>query len=132
MSIAGEPRLPRAMGRQLLILAAAFLGVVGLALALGAVNLGTALGVGQLTFAATLVWLLMTGSPLSARAAPGDGSSSSATEIDRRRHLEVRRLAGVDEDGPPAASISIASSVAFSARLPPAASASRSASVRNT
>lgn len=48
------------MGRQLLILAVAFLGGVGIATLFGAVNLGVALGVGQLTFAAALVWVLMT------------------------------------------------------------------------
>jgi uncharacterized membrane protein (DUF485 family) len=47
------------MGRQLLILAAGFFLGVFAALALGAVNLGTALGVGQLTFAATLVYVLL-------------------------------------------------------------------------
>ena len=47
------------MGRQLLILLLAFLGGAGIATLLGAVNLGTALGVGQLCFAATLVWVLM-------------------------------------------------------------------------
>jgi hypothetical protein len=48
------------MARQLLILALAFLGGTLIALALGAKNLGTALGVGQLTFAATLVAVLLT------------------------------------------------------------------------
>jgi hypothetical protein len=48
------------MGRQLLILAAGFFLGVFAALALGAANLGTALGVGQLTFAATLVYVLLT------------------------------------------------------------------------
>jgi uncharacterized membrane protein (DUF485 family) len=44
---------------QLLTLVAAFLiGVFG-ALVLGAINLGTALGVGQVTFAATLVYVLL-------------------------------------------------------------------------
>jgi hypothetical protein len=47
------------MGRQLLILAAGFFLGVFAALALGAVNLGTALGVGQVTFAATLVYVLL-------------------------------------------------------------------------
>jgi hypothetical protein len=47
------------MGRQLLLLAAAFLVGVFAALALGAINLGTALGVGQLTFAAMLVYVLL-------------------------------------------------------------------------
>ena len=47
------------MGRQLLILVAGFFLGVFAALALGAVNLGTALGVGQLTFAATLVYVLL-------------------------------------------------------------------------
>lgn len=47
------------MGRQLLILAAGFFVGVFTALALGAVNLGTALGVGQVTFGATLVYVLL-------------------------------------------------------------------------
>jgi uncharacterized membrane protein (DUF485 family) len=47
------------MSRQLLILAAGFFLGVFAALALGAVNLGTALGVGQVTFAATLVYVLL-------------------------------------------------------------------------
>jgi uncharacterized membrane protein (DUF485 family) len=46
------------MARQLLILAAAFGVGTLVALALGAVNLGTAFGVGQLTFVLALVWLL--------------------------------------------------------------------------
>jgi uncharacterized membrane protein (DUF485 family) len=47
------------MGRQLIILVAGFfVGVFG-ALAFGAINLGTALGVGQVTFAATLVYVLL-------------------------------------------------------------------------
>jgi hypothetical protein len=48
------------MGRQLLYLAAAFFGGVFIALLVGAINLGTALGVGQLCFAAMLVYVLMT------------------------------------------------------------------------
>jgi hypothetical protein len=48
------------MGRQLLTLAAGFLVGVFAALALGAINLGTALGVGQVTFGATLVYVLLT------------------------------------------------------------------------
>jgi uncharacterized membrane protein (DUF485 family) len=58
------------MVRQLILLAGAFLVGVLAALALGAVNLGTALGVGQLTFAAMLVYLL-----LSSRSdrSPDDG-----------------------------------------------------------
>lgn len=47
------------MGRQLVLLLLAFAGGTLLALALGAINLGTALGVGQLTFVAVLVWLLL-------------------------------------------------------------------------
>lgn len=47
------------MVRQLLILVAGFFVGVFAALALGAVNLGTALGVGQVTFAATLVYVLL-------------------------------------------------------------------------
>lgn len=47
------------MTRELGILLAAFaLGAV-VAGAFGAVNLGTALGVGQVTFAAALVWVLL-------------------------------------------------------------------------
>lgn len=48
------------MGRQLLFLLLAFAAGTLIALALGAKNLGTAFGVGQLTFAAVLVWVLMT------------------------------------------------------------------------
>lgn len=47
------------MSRQLAILAAAFLVGVAAAAALGAANLGVALGVGQLCFAAALIWLLL-------------------------------------------------------------------------
>jgi hypothetical protein len=54
------------MVRQLLILAGGFFVGVFAALALGAINLGTALGVGQVTFGATLVYVL-----LSDRARPG-------------------------------------------------------------
>jgi hypothetical protein len=59
------------MGRQLLLLAAAFFVGVFAALALGAINLGTALGVGQLSFAAMLVYVL-----LSSRSdrSPRDGA----------------------------------------------------------
>ena len=63
------------MGRQLLILAAGFfLGVLA-ALALGAVNLGTALGVGQVTFGATLVYVLLSDKsarPVDERGSGGD------------------------------------------------------------
>jgi hypothetical protein len=45
--------------RQLLVLVLAFAAGTGLAELLGAVNLGVAFGVGQLTFAAALVWVLM-------------------------------------------------------------------------
>jgi hypothetical protein len=47
------------MSRQLLILLGAFAGGVAIALLLGAVNLGVALGVGQVCFAAALVWVLL-------------------------------------------------------------------------
>ncbi|MGH2982233.1 MAG: hypothetical protein ACRDKV_09370 [Solirubrobacterales bacterium] len=50
-----------AFGRQLLICAAAFAAGVGLAEALGAVNLGVAFGIGQLTFTTALVWVLLRG-----------------------------------------------------------------------
>jgi hypothetical protein len=45
--------------RQLAILCAAFAGGAAVAGALGAVSLGVALGVGQLCFAAALVWVLL-------------------------------------------------------------------------
>lgn len=48
------------MGRQLLLLLLAFAAGTALAGLLGAVSLGVAFGVGQLTFMAMLVWLLMT------------------------------------------------------------------------
>lgn len=49
------------MGRQLLLLLLAFAAGTALAGLLGAAGLGVAFGVGQLTFVAMLVWLLMTG-----------------------------------------------------------------------
>jgi hypothetical protein len=45
--------------RQLILLLLGFAAGVGVAEVAGAANLGVALGVGQLTFAATLVWLLL-------------------------------------------------------------------------
>jgi hypothetical protein len=47
------------MARQLAILLLAFALGTAVALLLGAVNLGTALGVGQVVFAAALVWVLL-------------------------------------------------------------------------
>lgn len=47
------------MGRALLLVLAAFAGATALALLLGAKNLGTALGVAQVCFAATLVYVLL-------------------------------------------------------------------------
>jgi hypothetical protein len=47
------------MARQLTILLAALAGGTALALAIGAKNLGTALGVGQLCFTVALVYVLM-------------------------------------------------------------------------
>lgn len=47
------------MGRQLLLLALALAGGTAVALLVGAENLGTALGVGQVCFAATLVYVLL-------------------------------------------------------------------------
>lgn len=47
------------MGRQLLILLLAFAAGTAVAGLLGATNLGTALGIGQLTFVAALVWVLL-------------------------------------------------------------------------
>jgi len=47
------------IARQLAIMLAAFAAGVGAAEVLGAANLGVALGVGQLCFAAALVWVLL-------------------------------------------------------------------------
>lgn len=47
------------MIRQLAILLAAFVAGTAIATALGAVSFGVALGVGQVCFAAALVWVLM-------------------------------------------------------------------------
>jgi uncharacterized membrane protein YebE (DUF533 family) len=47
------------MGRQLLLLLLGFAGGTAIALLLGAKNLGTAIGVGQVCFAAVLVYVLM-------------------------------------------------------------------------
>ena len=47
------------MIRQLAILLAAFAAGTAIAAALGAASFGVALGVGQVCFAATLVWVLM-------------------------------------------------------------------------
>lgn len=48
------------MARQLLLLLLAFVLGTAVAGALGAISLGVAFGVGQLTFAAALVWILLT------------------------------------------------------------------------
>jgi hypothetical protein len=45
---------------QLALLLGVFVGVTLIALALGAKNLGTAATFGEIAFAATLVWLLVT------------------------------------------------------------------------
>jgi len=47
------------MTRQLAILLGAFAIGTAIAAALGAVSFGVALGIGQLCFAATLVWVLL-------------------------------------------------------------------------
>jgi hypothetical protein len=47
------------MSRQLLLLLLAFAGGTAIALLVGAKNLGTAMGVGQLCFAAMLVFVLL-------------------------------------------------------------------------
>ncbi len=47
------------MTRQLVVLLIAFAVGVAVASLLGAVNLGVALGVGQLTFVAALLWVLL-------------------------------------------------------------------------
>ena len=45
--------------RELIVLALAFAAAAALAGLLGAINLGVAFGVGQIGFAATLVWVLL-------------------------------------------------------------------------
>ena len=47
------------MIRQLAIMLAAFVLGTALAVALGAISFGVALGVGQVCFAATLTWVLL-------------------------------------------------------------------------
>ena len=47
------------MSRQLLLLLLAFAGGTAIALLVGAKNLGTAMGIGQLCFAAMLVFVLL-------------------------------------------------------------------------
>jgi hypothetical protein len=47
------------MGRQLLVLLLALVAGTAIALLLGAKNLGTALAIGQLCFAAVLVYVLL-------------------------------------------------------------------------
>lgn len=47
------------MGRQLVLMLLAFAGGTAVAELAGAANLGVALGIGQLCFAATLLWLLL-------------------------------------------------------------------------
>ena len=73
------------MGRppliHVLILVAGFFVGVFAALALGAINLGTALGVGQVTFAATLVYVLL--------AEPGRRSPGQPTGSRRRGDREA-------------------------------------------
>ncbi|MGB7587285.1 MAG: hypothetical protein WBM00_01100 [Solirubrobacterales bacterium] len=47
------------MAVQLMVLLIAFVAGTGTAEAVGAVNLGTALSIGQLTFTAALAWVLL-------------------------------------------------------------------------
>jgi hypothetical protein len=47
------------MARQLAIMLGAFALGTAVAAALGAASFGVALGVGQLSFAATLVWIML-------------------------------------------------------------------------
>jgi hypothetical protein len=46
-------------GRELIVLAVAFAAGAAVAGALGAVTLGVAFGIGQMSFAAALVWILL-------------------------------------------------------------------------
>jgi hypothetical protein len=50
---------PSGVLADLAILAIAFFGATGLAALFGAANFGTALGFGQLAFAATLMWVIL-------------------------------------------------------------------------
>lgn len=45
--------------RQLVVLAVAFVAATAIAVALGAITFGVALGVGQVCFAAALAWVLL-------------------------------------------------------------------------
>ncbi len=47
------------MGRQLILMLLAFAGGTAVAELVGAANLGVSLGIGQLCFAAVLVWVLL-------------------------------------------------------------------------
>ena len=47
------------MTRELTLMLGAFVAGTAIAAALGAVSLGVALGVGQVSFAAALVWVLL-------------------------------------------------------------------------
>ena len=47
------------MGRQLILLLLAFAGGTAIAALLGTITLGVAFGVGQVCFAAMLVWVLL-------------------------------------------------------------------------
>jgi hypothetical protein len=49
------------MLRDISLLTGSFLGTTAIASAAGAANLGTAAGIGQLAFTATLVWILARG-----------------------------------------------------------------------
>jgi hypothetical protein len=49
--------------RDLALILGAFVAATALAEAFGAVNMGTALGFGQMAFAATLVWVLVAARP---------------------------------------------------------------------
>jgi hypothetical protein len=51
------------MLRDSVLVLLAFAAGVGLAELLGAVNLGTALGIGQIAFVAALLWVLLRPSP---------------------------------------------------------------------
>ncbi len=51
------------MGRQLLIMVAAFALGTGIAELLGAANLGVALGVGAIAFTVATVWLILADGP---------------------------------------------------------------------
>jgi hypothetical protein len=55
----GRPERPGGVVADLALLASAFFAATGVAALLGAANFGTALAIGQIAFAATLVFVIL-------------------------------------------------------------------------